>query len=334
MAVLPSVRSDPQTVFLTLLGDVLSDPHCPGYAIYNGLVPPPSGYYPCDFQYVSHDGGAHWSHVSFPWPDQSFVGYGGSFPVQVQGTTLFAKVTGNVVVDGGPHYEGVRLVSSTNGGSTWSAADSAIYAAGQVVENYTAIPGTTNLYAISLPQKTNFGQEKNVALWSSEDDGAHWTRVGAAPFAEAVLTGTTLTPGGPTLYAVGLHPSPAGYPDGEEPIGIVESRDGGLELDAGAPSTGWPQGQAPNPDDIWSPTTLADGSLLLQFIDTSTSSMSFYAWRPGDTTWFPVTPLPSGSVNQVWLTSSANGPQSIWIVVKSSQSSQGNTYTVRQCVLP
>ena len=98
--------------------------------------------------------------------------------MQVQGTTLFAAVTSNL---NGEAFDGVRLVASEDGGSTWSAVDTAIYAAGQVITSYTAISGTTSVYAISVPQQTPYGQENHAELWSSEDAGAHWTRVGTAP---------------------------------------------------------------------------------------------------------------------------------------------------------
>ena len=338
---------DAETVFLTLASDQ-NNPHCPAFALGIGaglglatlpvqhadesrldLQYPSSGGYSCSFQYVSRDGGAHWSHPSFPWQAQHFADGGGpsSFPGQVQGTTLFAAVTGNL---NGEYFDGERLVASEDGGSTWSAVDTAIYAAGQIVTSYTAIPGTTSLYAISVPQQTPSGQELHAALWSSEDAGAHWTRVGPVPLAQAQLVGTTRTPSGLTLYAVGKQPD---GPDGQVPV--VASRNGGRTW-VPVSSAGWPQGQMAN---LWSLDTLADGSLLMEFIGlpsapgmlADNTNVSFYAWRPGDIEWFPVTPRPGGgSVLQAWLTSPANGAQTLWIVVSSPQ---GATFTVRQCVL-
>jgi hypothetical protein len=335
---------DSQTVFLQLDSDQ-NNPHCPVYALGYGVAPKPatapvlqyadqrlellypnSGGYSCTFQYVSRDGGAHWSHPTFPWQAQHFADMGqigaSSFPGQVQGTTLFAAVAGNL---NGEAFSGVRLVASEDGGSTWSAADTAIYAAGQIVTGYTAVPGTTSLYAISVPQQTPIGQDSNMALWSSENAGAHWTRVGPEPLAQAQLVGTTHTPGGLTLYAVGIQS------DGP----VVVSRDGGRTW-VQVSTAGWPQGQMTN---SWSLNTLADGSLLMEFIGLPSASempadytnVSFYAWRPGDTEWFPVTPRPSGgSVFQTWIAPSTNGPQSVWIIVSSQQD---RTHTVRQCVL-
>jgi hypothetical protein len=301
------------------------------------LESPGSGGYSCTFQYVSHDGGAHWSHPSFPWPDQHLADLGGGtngFPVQAQGTTLFAAVTGDL---DGVAYDGVRLVASEDGGSTWTAVDNTIYAAGQVVTSYIAIPGTTSLYAMSVPQQTLYGQEGQAELWSSNDAGTHWTQVGLAPAglapaAQAKLTGTTRTPGGTTLYALDA---------GDSPVPVFTSRNGGRTW-VQVSSAGWPSGQDAYP---WSPTTLADGSLLLQFFEAppigdpeilaSNANISFYGWRPGDTTWFPVTPRPgSRSLDEAWLTSPANGSQSIWIVVRSlSQGARSIAYTVLQCVL-
>ena len=53
----------------------------------------------CFYQFVSHDSGAHWSQQSFPWRLQllpTSAGGTSGFPGQVQGTTLFAAVTGNL----------------------------------------------------------------------------------------------------------------------------------------------------------------------------------------------------------------------------------------------
>jgi hypothetical protein len=339
---------DPQAVFLTLTGDQ-SNPRCPAYALGPGTdvgpatsqaassfhadarlgpLHPTSGGYACSFQYVSQDGGAHWVHPSFPWSAQHFVDLGPDIaPVQVQGTTLFATVAGNL---NGEVFDGARLVASDDGGTTWRAADTAIAAAGQIITSYAVVPGTAALYAMSVRQQTPAGQESSAALWRSEDAGMHWTRIGTAPTAQARLIATASTAGGVTLYAVALSPA---SPNGMVPI--YASRDGGHTWSP-APTDGWPQGQGVN---LWALNTLADGSLLLELSDrvlapeapAFNSNSSFYAWRPGDVGWFQVTPRPSsGFLTQSWLTTPASGPQTLWIVV---QAQQGTVYTVSKCVL-
>ena len=340
---------DPQTVFLLLFAEQ-SDPHCPPSALGPGtdigpaalkapnaphadarLGPlyPTSGGYSCSFQYVSRDGGAHWSHPTFPWPGMHLDEVPpNASPVQVQGTTLFAALAGNL---NGPAYVGVRLVSSSNGGTTWSAADADIFAAGQIVSSYTLMPGTSEIYALSVPQQKGYNEVTASMVWRSEDAGAHWARVGTCPLFEAGLIGTTSTPGGPTLYALRLDT----YPGGPGPI--YASRDRGQTWSP-VPTTGWPQNQIVA---NWAPNVLADGSLLLEFLSPQAPDMlgvsyldnanaTFYAWRPGDALWFQAVPPPgSASVSQTWLNTPANGPQTLWIVVHT----QGTIYTVRKCVL-
>ncbi|HEX6800457.1 MAG TPA: sialidase family protein [Ktedonobacterales bacterium] len=346
---------DPQTVFLTLFSDQ-SNPHCPAYALPPGTdvgpaalrassllhastqlgpLHPISGGYSCSFQYVSHDGGAHWSHPAFPWQAQHLADLGGALgaPVLAQGSMLFAAVTDNL---NGQAFDGMRLAASRDGGTSWTAADSAIFAAGQIVTSYTAIPGTTTLYAMSVPQQTPAGQESTAMLWSSQDAGLHWARVGPAPLAQADLMGAVVPGFGSILYAGGLNPT---GPD--DPLPDYFSRDGGRTW-AHVPGDGRPQGLRTGPP----LTTMADGSLLLVFSDapppsppgtsvsTGNITDSFYAWRPGDSAWFQVTPTivtPSSNLwTQSWLTTPANSPQTLWIVVHPQQ---GTTYTVRKCVL-
>ena len=222
-------------------------------------------------------------------------------------------------------------MASTDDGSTWSAVDSAIYAAGQVVTSYTAIPGTTSLYAMSVPQQTPYDQENNAALWSSEDAGAHWTRVGPAPFAQATLTGTTHTPGGSTLYAVGTNLPPPAVCCLSSPVATAAAPGCQCPAPAGRRARRPIPGRSlPWPTARYCCSSSSRPKVTFPELGMN-ANVSFYAWRPGDTTWFPVTPRPGGgTVVQAWLTSPANGPQTLWIVVASQQ---GPTYTVRQCVL-
>src|SRR5260221_12707624 len=79
----------------------------------------------------------------------------------------------------------------------------------------------TALYALSLPQQTQYNQRFSATVWSSEDAGAVWARVGTCPLFQAGLIGTTSTPGGPTLYALRMDTYPGG------PLPIYVSRTGG-----------------------------------------------------------------------------------------------------------
>lgn len=346
---------DPQTVFLLLFAEQ-SDPHCPPSALGPGTdigpaalkapnVPhadarlgplhPTSGGYSCSFQYVSRDGGTHWSHPTFPWPGMHLDEVApNASAVQVQGTTLFAALAGNL---NGEAFDGWRLAASSDGGSTWRAADAAIWAAGQIVMRYTAIPGTTILFARSVPQQTPAGQQSSTTLWRSDDAGMHWSQVGGGAFPPAygALVGTAQGASSTTLYALGaqlLTQTSTGLLTAVGTLPISASTDGGRTWSR-APSSGEPQNKMTTLIG-----TLADGSLLLEFSDqqpvpeaaAADANVSYYAWRPGDKAWFQVTPPPGGSVVRSWLTTPASGPQTLWIV---AQSQQGTTYTVRKDVL-
>lgn len=340
---------DPQTVFITLYAD-RNNSHCPAYALPSGAdvgpaalngapgphadarlgpLHPTSGGYACYFQYVSRDGGASWTHPRFPWKAYHFADAGPNLTtIQAQGATLVAAVAGDL---NGPAYLGVRIAASSDGGSTWEVADADIYATGQIVESYAVLPSTSTLYALSVPQQTESGRVSSAAVWRSDDGGAHWTQVGTSPLAEARLVAVARTPGGRTLYEVRL----GSAPDSKRPVYF--SRDDGRTWSP-VSTAGWPTAQGDNP---WTISTLADGSLMMEFNDLPTpnaggvillnANVSFYAWRPGDARWFQVAPRPgSGSAFQSWITWPANGPQTLWLVVGEQQ---GTIFTVRKCVL-
>lgn len=340
---------DPQTVFITLYADS-NNPHCPAFALGPGTDTGPAaltgsaealaysrlgplhltgGGYACYFQYVSRDGGAHWAHPEFPWKAQHLAdSIISGLAVQKLGTTLVAAVAGDL---NGPAYLGVRIASSHDGGSTWDVADADIYASGQIVSAYAVLPGTSTLYALSVPQQTEYGQASSAAAWRSDDAGAHWARVGTSPLAEVQLAATASTPGGPTLYEV----RQGSAPDGKQPVYF--SRDGGRTWSP-VTTKGWPKSQTVNP---WTVNTLADGSLLLEFatplsgpypeMPIGNTNGTFMGWRPDDAGWFQVAPRTgSGSVVQTWITAPVSGPQTLWIVVSEQQ---GTALTVRKCVL-
>lgn len=340
---------DPQTIFVTLYADQTNS-HCPAYTLPPGadvgpaplwaasarglntrigpLFRPNGGGYACYFQYVSHDGGADWAHPQFPWKAQHLAESGLSSAVQTQGATLFTAAAGDL---DGPAYLGARIASSADGGSTWDVADADIYVTGQIVSAYAVLPGTTTLYALSVPQQTESGQVSSAEAWRSDDAGAHWTRVGTSPLAAVRLAATTRTPGGPTLYEVRTDVAP----DGKQPVYF--SQDGGKTWSP-VSTAGWQKSQADNP---WSVNTLADGSLVLEFTDVQSgpfpevpvgnTNVATLGWRPGDAGWFQATPRSgSGTVVKSWVTAPADSPQTLWILVADQN---GTTYTVRKCVL-
>jgi hypothetical protein len=248
---------DPKVVFLTLIGDP-SVPGCPSAAPAKASVEnttPGSYGYSCSLQFMSRDGGLHWSRPAFLLPQQHFTGgLGSTTALQVQGTRLYATITGNGT--GATPYVS-RLVASDDGGTTWSLVDSGLQAQDASVVSYCVIPTSTTLYATTLRQGTTTVTVTTppTLLWRSDDAGMHWSQVGTLAQPQMQLIGAGMSSHGVLLYVAVL--------EGSSPLqGIRVSTDGGVSWQT-APSAGIPAGLLP---EVFPPAgTLADGSLVVGF---------------------------------------------------------------------
>ncbi|HEY7343421.1 MAG TPA: sialidase family protein [Ktedonobacterales bacterium] len=294
---------DPQTVFLSLIDTTVA--HCPA----NSIVNPGEGYIRfCWLQYSSFDGGAHWSATDLPLADGSKQGllaaslsdgFGGpmqSNTLRAQGQRLFAGFS--CAIDSCS-----RLVTSDDGGRTWSFADLPLLAHGAAnVCDYAANVSGVDLYAVTTPTTCSFGQQAALTLWRSADAGATWVKVRqlASPNERGMALTQSHTSGATLLYmAAPITTSQATdkmggkYPVfSQAPSDVKVSADGGVTWQS-APTQGIPRGHAAFIQ-MGLLGTLSDGSVVIDVIPPATAdpkdSSNFagsdlYAWKPGDSGW-------------------------------------------------
>ena len=294
---------DPQTVFLSLIDMNVAE--CPANRIesYSG-GPGPF----CRLQYSSFDGGAHWSVTDLPLANGSRPGLltaglddGMAGPMQsnslrAQGQRLFA---GYLCIA----FSCNRLVTSDDGGRTWSFADLPMLAHGAAnVCDYTASVSGAELYAVTTPTECDFSQQSALTLWRSADAGATWVKVrqlatpnerGMALTQNRATGATLLYMAAPVTLSQATDKMGGSYPIfSQTPGDIKVSVDGGATWQS-APAQGIPDGHAPFVQ-MGLLGTLNDGSVVIDVIPPKTIDPSgssnfagsgLYAWKPGDSGW-------------------------------------------------
>ncbi|HEY7850310.1 MAG TPA: sialidase family protein, partial [Ktedonobacterales bacterium] len=166
-----------QTVFLSLIDTTSAE--CPA----NRLEPWVGTAQFCRLQYTSVNGGASWTATTLPLADGSHPGLltasinsGLAGPIQsatvrAQGRRLFA---GFLCTD----FSCTRLVTSNDGGQTWSFSDQPMLAGGAAnICDYTASATGSTLFAVTSTGECSFQQQTPLTLWTSADAGATWTKV-------------------------------------------------------------------------------------------------------------------------------------------------------------
>lgn len=294
---------DPQTVFLSLIDTTVA--HCPA----NSIVNSGEGYIRfCWLQYSSFDGGAHWNATDLPLANGSkqgllsasmsdgFAGAMQSNSLRAQGQRLFAGFI--CAVDSCS-----RLVTSDDGGRSWSFADLPLLAHGAAnVCDYAANTSGADLYAVTTPTTCDFRQQVALTLWRSTDAGATWAKVRqlASPnergmaLTQSRMTGATLLyMAAPTTTSQATDKMGGKYPVfSQAPSDVKVSTDGGATWQS-APTKGIPSDHAAFIQ-MGLLGTLTDGSVVIDVIPPATADpgdasnfagSDLYAWKPGDSSW-------------------------------------------------
>lgn len=294
---------DPQAVFLSLIDTSTAD--CPANRIESHSGGP--GPF-CRLQFSSFDGGAHWNATDLPMANGSQPGLltaglsdGMAGPMQsnslrAQGQRLFA---GFLCTD----FSCNRLVTSDDGGRTWSFADLPMLAHGAAnVCDYTASLSSAELYAVTTPTECDFRQQVALTLWRSADAGASWVKVRqlATPNERGMALAQNRATGAKLLYMAApetlsqaTDKMGGSYPIfSQKPGDVKVSFDGGATWQS-APAQGIPGDHAPFIQ-MGLLGTLSDGSVVIDVIPPSTIDPSgssnfmgsgLYAWKPGDSGW-------------------------------------------------
>ncbi len=302
---------DPQTIFLSLIDTTAAE--CPANRIESYSEGP--GPF-CRLQYSSFDGGAHWSMTDLPLASGSkpgllqasmsdgFAGPMQSNTLHAQGQRLFAGFL--CAIDSCS-----RLVTSDDGGRTWSFADLPLLTGGAAnVCDYTSSVSGADLYAVTTPTICDFQKQVALTLWHSLDAGATWVKVRqlATPNERGMALTQNRTTGATQLYmAAPVTTSQATDKiGGHYPIFSQSPSDIKVSMDSGATWQSAPTQGIPSDHAAYIQMgllgTLSDGSVVIDVIPPSTAdpadSSNFegsdlYAWKPGGSGWRRI-----GSVSQ------------------------------------
>jgi hypothetical protein len=257
--------------------------------------------YSCQIPYYSIDGGADWSQMRSSVTGQL---------TQIE--TIFTQ-GGNFYVEYYDENQHHRLSVSANG-LHWGSADEALISQGLGICALAATPRGSSVYALvqsgycSQPVGYLRGSamhsqaQSGLAIWRTDDAGAHWTKVSAFPYQQpdtanfwAVDTGAQ-----PTLLAA------AGQGTTYQRL---FSTDGGKTWQP-LPTEGLPA-SAVFPS--LTQAALSDGSLLMQIQTKLGGPTTFYALKPGSQTWRQITTPLTDKPTQV-VVSSAGGYDILWVV--------------------
>lgn len=238
----------------------------------------------CIANFASHDGGDTWSAMSMPadvtYPPSALN------PARVWqlGRTLYGL---NAIAAGPPLY-GSSLLVSHDLGTTWAYRDSTSPEASANLCSFLPSAGDGALYALTSAQNCLEGLAivSAYTLWRSVDGGATWSRVSslATTYTELVAASPALGGHGVWIYAQRLESSRSTT---------------WVSLDQGATWSQTPDLPQVNNGSVTEAINgaLADGSMVVASIEQRSGSAnlssspvpaSFYAWRPGDIAWRPL----------------------------------------------
>ncbi len=315
---------DASTVFFTLsMPDPNGDtPAChASQALLDGgsALARLSGTRHCSIQFISSDAGQHWSLVQLPVPGAigaqtfpEFLNASSTDIFRVQGQRLYsALAAGGATIRGvALDVDGVRIVSSTNGGKSWQLVDGQLAASGENICNFAPTATGSTLFAITQSDPYCYSDSTSPNyLWRSDDAGATWTQIGQLP---AVATDLTAIDGGaaqPVLYL--YMPVQAQYENVQPsttPPGLEFSMDGGKTWQV-APTRGLPPGSQRNYGPL---AVLSDGSVVKAFL-ASDQTLTFSAWKVGSASWRSIAQQVYAHLAYLLVSSNA-GKVTLWMV--------------------
>ncbi|HEY7849088.1 MAG TPA: sialidase family protein [Ktedonobacterales bacterium] len=334
-------------VFLSLIDTAAAD--CPANRLESNSEGTGNGQF-CRLQFTSVNGGASWAATNLPLADGAHAGLltasinaGMAGPIQsatvrAQGSRLFAGFLCT-------NFACSRLVTSSDGGLSWSFTDQALLAGGAAnVCDYTASVTSSTLYVVTSAIACTFQQQAPLTLWTSADAGATWTKVTqlARPNERGMVLAQSSATGAALLYmgmprTTSLATDKMGdkYPVFSEAPGDVRvSVDGGTTWQ-NAPTQGIPADHAVFLQ-VGLLGALRDGSVVVDVIPGAASDAGgadnfngsdLYAWRPGDAAWQKLTSVPS-EIDGLLITPAQSGAADTFYAVLVNRGGSGTTFAV------
>ena len=252
-------------------------------ALHGGILA--SGFISCTADFISRTGGDPWIATH---------GLSGSFtsPVMWQsGDTLYGLVD-DMEPRSAPTFPlvGYHLMVSHDLGVQWSEQDSMLTPSARFLCSFMQSKGDSALYAVTAAAPCFSGTEGAQNVMRSVDGGATWRQASTINgFSATLLAATPAVNGhGAWLYLLREH-------KGSSPVTPTLTHL--VSADGGATWQAIPQPPQPGVPARLRQTAgvLADGSLVLAVVVQGSDptqvpeQATFYAWRPGDRAWRPLT---------------------------------------------
>lgn len=259
---------------------------------------------PCQYQYVTMNGSSSWQALNLPVHGVLGVQNDANSGEVAQGQRLYGVVTDIILASSGVVPPG-RLVTSVDGGLTWSVADAGIFAANRWIYDFAVTPtGSTVVALAGQNYGTGLGQPNpTLNLWRSDDAGATWRNMGAppAPTSPKVRVAAIPQTGKTAIYVLGA--------DAKNAVSVFASVDGGATWPSSYTFHIAADSSGPGINLFGS---FADGAVAIANYDNTT-----LAWAPGEATPTTIFPAPPGVVffqSEMLTPPSNQGIYTLWIV--------------------